>query len=132
MTTTSEQIETTLRGFFERDRPDVVAAWLYGSVGRGAHGPASDVDVAILRGRSSQGTLEDLPLDLEAALESVLGRAVSVIVADDAPPDLVHRVLRDGRLLVDRDPGRRIRFEVQTRNEYFDLVPYLNRYRRRS
>jgi hypothetical protein len=46
-----------------------------------------------------------------------------------APVDLRVRVLRDGRLLVDLDRSARIRFEVQTRNEAFDLEPILSRYR---
>ncbi|MEO8182524.1 MAG: hypothetical protein ABI895_27115 [Deltaproteobacteria bacterium] len=33
-----------------------------------------------------------------------------------APADLVHRILRDQRLLLDRDPALRIRFEVAARN----------------
>jgi hypothetical protein len=37
---------------------------------------------------------------------------------------------RDGDLLVDRDPSRRIRFEVGRRNEYFDLQPIRDAYRR--
>ena len=47
-----------------------------------------------------------------------------------APVDLRTRVLRDGVLLVDRDPSLRIRFEVRTRNEWFDLQPILREYRR--
>jgi hypothetical protein len=47
-----------------------------------------------------------------------------------AAPDLLHRVLRDGEILLDRDPSFRIQFEVRTRNEYFDLLPILRRYRR--
>ena len=47
-----------------------------------------------------------------------------------ASADLVHRVLRDGRLVLDRDPAARIRFEVQKRNEYFDLAPIRRLYRR--
>jgi len=35
-------------------------------------------------------------------------------------------------LLLDRDRAARIRFEVRARNEYFDLLPTLNRYRRRE
>jgi len=45
---------------------------------------------------------------------------------------LIHRVLRDGKLVLDRDPSLRIRFEVQARNRYFDLLPFLLRYRRSS
>ena len=47
-----------------------------------------------------------------------------------APVDLVHRILRDGRLLVERDRSARIAFEVRARNEYFDLLPMLRLYRR--
>jgi hypothetical protein len=65
-------------------------------------------------------------------LERTLGQTVQVVVLNNAPPDLIHRVLRDGRLLLDRDRAARIRFEVRARNEYFDLLPTLNRYRRRE
>ena len=51
---------------------------------------------------------------------------------DRAPVDLVHRVLRDGLLVLDRDPPRRIRFEMRARLEYLDLLPVLRRYRRQE
>jgi hypothetical protein len=41
-------------------------------------------------------------------------------------------VLRDGVLLLDRDPSARVRFEVRSRREYLDVRPYLDRYRRRE
>lgn len=49
-----------------------------------------------------------------------------------APADLVHRILRDGELLIENDRSRRVRFEVARRAEYFDLLPVLERYRRRG
>jgi hypothetical protein len=51
-------------------------------------------------------------------------------VLNYAPVDLIVRVLRDGKLLVDRDRSRRIQFEVRSRNEFWDLEPYLRLYRR--
>jgi hypothetical protein len=42
----------------------------------------------------------------------------------------VHRVLRDGRLMLERDRSARIRFEARARREYFDLLPVLLHYRR--
>jgi len=39
-------------------------------------------------------------------------------------------VLRDGKLVLDREPAARIRFEVRRRNEYFDLAPIRRLYRR--
>ncbi|ETW94579.1 MAG: hypothetical protein ETSY1_34205 [Candidatus Entotheonella factor] len=59
-----------------------------------------------------------------------MGQPVDVTVLNRAPVDLVHRVLRDGRLLCDRDPSARSRFEVQAHNAYFDLLPYLRQYHR--
>ena len=59
-----------------------------------------------------------------------MGRPVEVVVLNTAPADLVHRVLRDGILVLDRDRPARIRFEVQSRNEYFDLAPLRRLYRR--
>jgi len=44
---------------------------------------------------------------------------------NDAPPDLVHRVLRDGRLVLESDRTARVRFEVSARNAYFDVLPTL-------
>lgn len=110
----------------------IAAVYLYGSVARGTDSSNSDIDIGILLRTAPSGELNDLRFTLEGDLERVLGQRTQVIVLNDAPPDLLHRVLRDGRLLVDRDRAARIRFEVRARNEYFDLVPILKRYRRRE
>jgi predicted nucleotidyltransferase len=122
-------VEQALRAFFARGHREVVAAYLFGSVARGTPRAGSDVDVAVLYAEAPPVSLEGLPLDLEAELERLLGAPVQVVSLHRAPVDLVHRVLRDGRLLVDRDPSLRIRFEVRARNEFFDLQPVLARYR---
>ena len=67
--------------------------------------------------------------DIQEALETAAGRPVDLVVLNHASPDLAHRVLRDGVLLVERDRSARIRFEVDSRNAYFDILPYLKRYR---
>ena len=110
----------------------LLAAYLFGSVARGSDSSNSDVDVGILLRTAPPGELNDLRFALEGDLERALGRRTQVVILNDAPPDLVHRVLRDGRLLLDRDRAARIRFEVRARNQYFDLLPILNRYRRRE
>jgi hypothetical protein len=84
----------------------------------------------VLLFRPPAATLGGLPLDLEADLERLLHVRTQVVVLDRAPADLVHRVLRDGTLLVDRDRARRIAFEVRARNEFFDLKPILDQHRR--
>ena len=109
---------------------NLIAAWLFGSVARGDDGARSDVDVAVLYRRDPPRTFEALPLRLEGEIERLLGRRTEVVRLNLAPVDLCARVLRDGMLLVDRDPALRIGFEVRTRNLWFDLQPVLRTYRR--
>jgi len=125
-------IEASLRDFLSRsaEREGIAAAYLFGSVARGTAGPKSDVDVGILYEKDPPLTLEGLGLRLEGDLESLLGKPVQLVVLNHAPVDLTIRVLRDGKLLVDRDRTKRVRFEVKTRFEFFDLEPYLKLYRR--
>jgi predicted nucleotidyltransferase len=131
--TADAEVERALRDFFSTDEASgIAAAWLFGSQARGTVGPASDVDVAVLFEDEPPPGLEGLGLRLEGEIERRLGRPVQVVVMNRAPVDLVHRVLRDGRLLAERNRSRRIAFEVRARNEYFDLEPILRRYRRQA
>lgn len=125
-------IEKQLRNFFQEQPANIVAAYLFGSQARGTARDGSDVDVAVLFAQDPPRTFEGLPLDLESELERFLGLPVQVVSLNHAPADLIHRVLRDGILLLDRDRSKRIRFEVRSRNEYFDLLPILRRYRRQN
>jgi predicted nucleotidyltransferase len=126
----ADAIEARLSEFFaaRAEGQEIAAAYLFGSVARGNARSRSDVDVAVLyQGDPPSGLAS---LGLSGDLERLLRRSVDVVVLNRASPDLVHRVLRDGRLLVDRDRSRRIAFEVRSRGEYFDLLPVLRRYRR--
>ena len=123
-------IEARLRAFFQEDPRGAVAVYLFGSVGRGDAGPDSDVDLGILFAARPPATLDAPQFTLEGELERLLGRAVQAVALNGASPDLVHRVLRDGRLVLDRDRSVRIRFEVRSRNEYFDMAAIRRLYRR--
>jgi uncharacterized protein len=123
-------IERKLRQVLREAPGDLVAAYLFGSVARGTARPDSDVDLAVLFASTPASTLAAQPFAMEDDLRAQLGRDVQVVVLNVAPADLAFRVLRDGRLVLDRDPTARARFEVRTRNEYFDIKPFLDRYRR--
>jgi predicted nucleotidyltransferase len=125
-----EELLQHLRAFFSCHHEDLVCVYLYGSVARGEARQTSDVDLAVLYAQDPPRTFDGLGLALGSTLERHLGRPVDLLALNRAPADLIHRVLRDGVLLYDRDPSARIRFEVQARNAYFDLLPYLRQYRR--
>jgi uncharacterized protein len=109
--------------------PGVAAVYLFGSVAAGTDTAASDVDLGILYESAPASRLDAGPLDLEGELERRLGRAVHLVVLNSAPADLRIRVLRAEHLLIERNRSARIRFEVATRNEFFDLEPRLLAYR---
>lgn len=125
-------IETRLRDFLaaRAEEEGIAAAYLFGSVARGTARPGSDVDVGILYFEDPPQTLEGLGLLLEGDMEKLLGLPVQLVVLNRAPVDLIFRVLRDGKLLVERDRSKRVRFEVKSRFDYWDLEPYLRMYRR--
>lgn len=121
-------IEEGLKDYFA-SRGDVTAVYLFGSVAR-RDARAADLDVAILFEDEPPRTLDGLGLDIASDLERRFHCEIDLVVLNRAPVDLIHRILAEGRLVVDRHPSSRIRFEVDARNAYFDLQPILRQYRR--
>ena len=122
-------IAASLRAFFEADAHGAAAVYLFGSVARGTEGNRSDIDVGVLFDAPPAPTLLGQPFAIADDLERRLGRPVDVVSLNTAPVDLRIRVLREGRLVFERDATARVRFEVATRNEAFDLEPVLRAYR---
>lgn len=107
------------------DRGHVVAVRLFGSQATGRAGPLSDVDIAIWVD-PAVGDVERyrLRLELISAAASALGTdEVDLVILNDAPPLLQHRVLRDGMLLIDRDPELRIALDTSAVLRYLDTEP---------
>ncbi|MGQ9532547.1 MAG: type VII toxin-antitoxin system MntA family adenylyltransferase antitoxin [Desulfotomaculales bacterium] len=112
-------------------RPDVAAAYVFGSAAQSRLRPASDVDIAVLfsSGTATGTDRFERRLELAMALEELVKRPVEVVDLETAPPFLQHQVRKSGKLIVDRDPRRRKALEVASRRLYLDMLPYL-RYRR--
>ena len=123
-------ITNRLREYFEAHSRWVVCVYLFGSVARGTARGDSDIDVAVLLERDPPSTLAGSAVSLGGELERHLGYPVDLVFLNRASVDLVHRVLRDGLLVFDPRPRERIQFEVRARNAYFDLKPFLDRYRK--
>lgn len=110
--------------------PRLLAAYLYGSFAREVARSDSDLDVAVLFAEPADRRLGGPLDDLRDAIERACHRPCDIVDARTAPADLMHRILRDSILLLERDRSARVAFEVARRNEYFDLLPYLREYRR--
>ena len=108
-------------------RPEVLEAYVFGSVARGEAQPHSDIDVAVYLDRS-RCTREGFgpAAELTAELMRALGtNRVEVAVLNDASPLLYHRVLRDGIRIVSRDLAASTTREGQALSRYCDYVPQL-------
>ena len=84
-----------------RTLPNVRLAVLFGSVARGDDRPDSDLDVLV---RLRQDGVRERA-HVAQRLESATGRSLQLVLLDDAArePSLLAEILRDGRVLVDRD-----------------------------
>lgn len=115
-------------------RAEVLEAYLFGSRGRGDARAGSDIDVAVyinqdlaekaLVGRGHWGYQAALISDLMLVLET---NDIDVVVLNDAPPLLYHRVLRDGVRILSRDLRATTTRAGRALSRYFDFVPFLDK-----
>jgi len=119
---TRDEIEARVNEVVER-RPEVVVAYMFGSVARGTAGPLSDVDVAVLLREDADAF--EVRLSILGELAEMLGSDdLDLVVLSEAPISLAYRVLRDGRLLVSKDEGTRVRHRVEVVDRYLDMEPF--------
>jgi uncharacterized protein len=124
-----------------RRHRQVQAAYIFGSVASGRTRADSDVDVGVLIDRRVRPDQRfTYRLGLMADLGSALRRSdVDVVILNEAPPLLAHRVLSRGVLAFERSRSARVQFQVRTAARYLDLIPmfethirYLKRNARRG
>jgi predicted nucleotidyltransferase len=112
-----------------RARAEIFEAYLFGSQARGDAHPGSDVDVAVFvdRARAPDAPF-GYPAELATALASTCGaERVDVVVLNEAPPLLYHRVLRDGIRLFARDARAATTREGRALSRYCDYLPQLRK-----
>lgn len=110
MEPTAHQFDSpALRRIFRR-RPEILAAFLYGSHAKGRAGRHSDVDTGIFlverRGRP------------EIRIPSI-----EVVILNASPPLLAYEATRHGHRPFVRQLRPVMRFELRTRQRYLDTAP---------
>jgi predicted nucleotidyltransferase len=105
-----------------RQQESVRLAYLFGSRASGRARRESDIDVAVLLDQETAAhdrgqTIRTLAADLGRVVSSA---SLDLVVLNDAPALLRHRVLRDGILLVEQSPEDRVRFARRTIRDYQD------------
>ena len=110
-------------------KAEVLEAYLFGSVARGDNQAHSDVDVAVyVQPQAWQKPGFGIGAEIGADLQVALKRSdVDVVVLNEAPPLLYHRVLRDGLRVFARDLVATTRREGYALSRYCDYVPQLRK-----
>ena len=110
-------------------RPEILDAYLFGSQARGDAGALSDIDVAVfidedLTEPGPYGYDAELITDLMTELGT---NDIDVVLLNQAPPLLYHRVLRDGKLLVTRDLAATTTRAGYALSRYLDFLPQMEK-----
>lgn len=117
-----ERLREALQG-----HPQVLDAYLFGSRARREVAAHSDVDVAVYLASEKGpdppfGHAAGIAADLMAALHE---RRVDVVILNDAPPLLYHRVLKDGVRVLSRNLRETTTREGQALSRYCDYAPQI-------
>ncbi|MFV2072517.1 MAG: nucleotidyltransferase domain-containing protein [Thermoanaerobaculales bacterium] len=110
-------------------RPEILEAYLFGSLARGAGQAHSDIDIAVyVDEEKTKPGLFGFRSELTATLMSGLGtNSVDVVILNRAPPLLYHRILRDGKRLLSRNLRATTAREGQALSRHCDFVPQLTK-----
>jgi predicted nucleotidyltransferase len=108
-------------------RREILEAYLFGSHARGANQAHSDIDIAVfIDEHEVESGRFGYRSDLTAELMSGLGtNAVDVVILNNAPPLLYHRVLQNGTRLFSRDLRATTTREGRALSRYCDFAPHL-------
>lgn len=114
---------------FMEGHEGVVVAYLFGSYARGGVGPLSDVDVAVyLDEHLSKSERFDFRLRMINETSSILKTdRVDVVVMNDAPITLNHEIIKNGKVLVAKDTGKKVEMETKILSRYLDRIYYERR-----
>ena len=102
--------------------PDLAAIYLFGSRAQGQGGPRSDVDLAVVlrEGLDADARWRKRLALLSDGCRRLGTDALDLVILEDAPTPLGHRVLKHGRLVGDIQPRRRAAMAERILRQYLD------------
>ena len=103
---------------------EVFTAYLFGSLARATASARSDIDLGVALGRPS--SLDEV-LDLHRRIHAATRLEVDLVVLDEAPLRLLHRVMLKGVNVYCADEVLRVRFESRVRKLAGDFAIHAER-----
>jgi predicted nucleotidyltransferase len=102
-----------------REDSNIVFAYLFGGLARDKRRSLSDVDLGIYIKNLKRLNY----LSLFSKISQILGTdEIDLVVLNSAPISLAGRILRNKRILIDKDPFLRYQYESRMLREFFDFT----------
>lgn len=123
----TQEVDWDLLVIALQSRPEIIAAYLYGSFAEGVATERSDMDIGVLL-ESSVDLRDSLEYRIELAeeLSSRMGREVEVVVLNEAPPLLQFQAIKCRQILFERDPELRALFEMRVMSRFYDSTRFFD------
>ena len=121
---TMDEIKNTLNGYLQK-HPEIVVAYIFGSLAQGKTNALSDIDIAIITDSQQinnktyrYGYKAEILTDLIKLLKT---NNIDLVILNKANTLLKHRVLHNGILIYSKNERERINFQIDTINKYNDF-----------
>ncbi len=114
------------------EEKEIAFAYLFGSAIGGGFNKESDLDLAVyFNERMTSEEQFRKRLHLMEHLQNRTGKNVEVInLTEISSIFLKFVIIKEGKVISERDHGRRVDFELKIMNEYYDFQPFLREYNR--
>ncbi len=100
--------------------PRVIFAYLFGSLAKGKINPLSDVDLAVFISR--EANIIEERIGIHNCLAEILNtEEIDLVILNTAPLPLRARIIENKKVIVDKAPFLRHKFESLSLREYFDF-----------
>ncbi len=110
------------------NHPSVRLTYIFGSHATGKTTPLSDVDIAVYLKEENEEKRFDIRLKLIGDISSILGNdEFDLVVINDNPILLNFEIIKNGKILVNKDEDSRVEFEFRTMQTYLDRIYYVRR-----
>jgi predicted nucleotidyltransferase len=123
-----KEIQIQLESLFKKEK-SVVFAYVFGSVASDQSNKASDVDIAVYLDESCVKDLFEERLFLIEKIQAVLQKSTEVVVLNEIKSIFFKFVIiREGKVIFEKDHGKRMDFELKIMREYYDFQPFMEEY----
>lgn len=124
----NEQTEKVISAF--QSHPEVKLAYFFGSRAKNEEGPMSDYDFAVYLDEKDKKKVFETKFVLMDEISRLIGTdKIDIVVLDITEnPEIKFFIIKEGKLIFEREAHYRVLVEPRIMNEYFDFYSMLRRH----